>query len=110
MFSHRLVKVMEKNMVTQKKEMEDLDAEYTTKHHMEQRTLMKENNYIMKKNDHIPEESDHITEETDYITEEINHILEEKFDEFSDDYQIPLILDEDVMDMEEKIMTVDQKS
>ena len=41
MFSHRLVKVREKHMVTQKKEMEDLDAEYTMKQHMEQQTLMR---------------------------------------------------------------------
>ena len=49
-------------------------------------------------------------EKFDHITEKIYHILEEKFDEFNDDYQIPLISDEDVMDMEEKIMTVDQRS
>ena len=90
-------------MVIRKKEMEDLDAEYTMKHHMEQQILMKKDNYIMKKNDHIPEEIDH-------ITEKIDHILEEKFDEFNDDYQIPLISDRDVMDTEEKTMTVDQKS
>ena len=71
---------------------------------------MKKKKKKKKKSDHIPEENDHITEENDHITEKINHILEEKFDEFNDDYQIPLISDEDVMDMEEKIMTVDQKS
>ena len=58
---------------------------------------------MKKKNNRVVEKSDH-------ITEEINHILEEKFDEFNDDYQIHLILDKDVVDMEEKIMTVDQKS
>ncbi|CAK9040290.1 unnamed protein product, partial [Durusdinium trenchii] len=57
---------------------------------------------MKKKNNRVVEKSDH-------ITEEINHILEEKFDEFNDDYQIHLILDKDVVDMEEKIMTVDQK-
>ena len=98
-------------MVTQKKEMEDLDAEYTMRQHMEQQILIeKKINYIMKENDHIPEEINHIPEKIDHITEKIDHILEEKFDEFNDDYQIPLISDEDVMDMEEKIMTVDQKS
>ena len=61
-------------------------------------------------NNHIVEKSDHIPEKFDHITEKIYHILEEKFDEFNDDYQIPLISDEDVMDMEEKIMTVDQRS
>ena len=51
MFSHRLVKVREKHMVTQKKEMEDLDAEYTMKQHMEQQTLMK------KMTDHIEKDN-----------------------------------------------------
>ncbi|CAK9101753.1 Reverse transcriptase Ty1/copia-type domain-containing protein [Durusdinium trenchii] len=102
--------LMEKDMVTQKKEMEDLDAEYTMRHHMEQQILIeKKINYIMKENDHIPEEINHIPEKIDHITEKIDHILEEKFDEFNDDYQIPLISDEDVMETEEKIMTVDQK-
>ena len=52
-FSHRLVKVMEKNMVTQKKEMKDLDAEYTTKHHMEQQTLMEKMTERIKKDNKI---------------------------------------------------------
>lgn len=77
-------------MVTQKKETEDLDVEYTMKHHMEQQTLMEK--------------------KINYITKKIDHILEKKFDEFNDDYQIPLISVKDVMDTEEKTMTVDQKS
>ena len=53
MFSHRLVKVREKDMVTQKKEMKDLDAEYTMKHHMEQQTLMEKMTEYIKKNNEI---------------------------------------------------------
>ena len=40
-------------MVTQKKEMKDLDAEYTMKHHMEQQTLMEKMTEYIKKNNEI---------------------------------------------------------
>ena len=49
-------------------------------------------------------------EKSDHITKEMNHILEEKFDEFNDDYQNHLILDKDAKDMEDKIMTMNQKN
>ena len=40
-------------MVTQKKEMEDLDAEYTMKQHMEQQILMKKMTEHIEKDNEI---------------------------------------------------------
>ena len=108
------------DLVTQKKETKDLDDEYTKRHHMEQQILMEEKMiYHIEKDNEIYNifseprlhSLDIMKKKINHIMEEINYILKDKFDEFNnDDLKTHLTLNEDVMDMEEKIMTVDQKN
>ena len=118
--SHNQVRAKKMDLVTQKKETKDLDDEYTKRHHMEQQILMEEKMiYHIEKDNEIYNifseprlhSLDIMKKKINHIMEEINYILKDKFDEFNnDDLKTHLTLNEDVMDMEEKIMTVDQKN